>query len=406
MKYKKLNHCLCCNSDKLFLILDLGEQPLANSYHKGEKLEKYPNQLNLCLDCYHSQLSIAVNPDEMFKNYLYVSGTSSTGREYFEWLSNYLYTKYCNKNNPKPLKILDIACNDGSQLECFKKYNCELYGVDPAENLAQISKEKGINLTVGYWGENIANSLPLMDFIIAQNVLAHNDYPQEFLKCCKKIMNENTILIVQTSQANMFLNNEFDTVYHEHISFFSARSMEALTKNAGLEIIDVFKPSIHGTSYVFVIKRIDPNKTSPSKSLDYLIEKEHEEGRYDVAYYEKFSNFAKYVVSNLKIKIEEYKQKGYKIVGYGAAGKGITLLNFGNIKLDYIVDDNELKWGLKTPGMDIDVKNPNELEKESGNICIIPLAWNFFDEIRKKVKLRRRNKDDIFILYFPKISVV
>ena len=251
----------------------------------------------------------------------------------------------------------------------------------------------------------MANSLPVMDFILAQNVLAHNDYPQEFLKYCKKIMNKDTVLLVQTSQANMFVNNEFDTAYHEHISFFSARSMEALTRNAGLEIVDVFKPSIHGTSYAFVIKKIDPNNPIRSFALNNLIEKEREEGRYDIATYEKFSKFAKSVVSNLKIKIDEFKSRGYKVVGFGAAAKGTTLLNFGNIKLDYIVDDNELKWGLKTPGMNIDIKNPDELQKEEGNLCIIPLAWNFFDEIQRKVKMRRGNKKDSYVLYFPKISV-
>ena len=115
MKYKQLNRCLCCDSERLFLVLDLGDQPLANAYHRGEGSEKYPNALNVCLDCYHSQLSISVNPDEMFKNYLYVSGTSSTGKEYFEWLSNYLYSKYWDKNKRSPAKILDIACNDGTQ---------------------------------------------------------------------------------------------------------------------------------------------------------------------------------------------------------------------------------------------------------------------------------------------------
>ena len=406
MKYKKLNRCLCCDGDKLFLVLNLGEQPLVNSYHKGENLEKYPLELNLCLDCYHSQISIAVNPDEMFKNYLWVSGTSSTAREYYEWFSNYLYTKYWDKNNSNPAKVLDIACNDGSQLERFKKYGWELYGVDPAENLAQISRKKTINLTVDYWKEDVANRLPIMDFIIAQNVLAHNDNPQEFLKCCKKIMNKNTVLIIQTSQADMFLNNEFDTIYHEHISFISAKSMEILTKNAGLEIIDVFKPSIHGTSYVFILKKLDARKTSESKALNYLIEKEYEEGRYNISSYERYSNSVRSIVSDLKIKIEEYRQKGYKIIGYGACGKGNCLLNFGNINLDYIVDDNELKWGFKTPGMNIDIKNPDELKKENGNLCIIPLAWNFFSEIQKKVKLRRKNEDDKFILYFPKIRVV
>jgi len=406
MKYKQLNHCLCCDSEKLFTILDLGDQPLANSYHQGEPLEKYPNALNLCLDCYHSQHSISVNPDEMFKNYLYVSGTSSTLKEYFEWLSNYLYTKYGDKNNFAPAKILDIACNDGTQLEFFKKFGFELYGVDPAQNLAQLSRKKGINIIVDYWKEEVANSLPLMDFILAQNVLAHNDYPQEFLKNCKKIMKKNTILIVQTSQANMFLNGEFDTAYHEHISFFSAKSMEALTKNVGLEIINVFKPSIHGTSYVFIIKKIDIDRDYRSLAMSYLIEKEMQEGRYDIATYERFSNFAKSIVSNLKMKIEEWRVKGYKVIGYGAAAKGNTLLNFGKIKLDYIVDDNELKWGLKTPGMDIDIKSPDELKKENGNLCIIPLAWNFFDEIYRKIKLMRGDKDDKFILYFPKVRVL
>jgi len=404
-KYKLLDRCLCCNGEKLMKTLDLKEQPLANSYHKGEELPKFPLAINLCLDCYHTQLTVAVDPDEMFKNYLYVSGTTQTLRDYFDWFASFVVAKNLAGRKMDKVNILDIACNDGSQLNSFKKYGCNLYGVDPAENLADLSREKGINLTVGYWNQETAKTLPEMDIIIAQNVFAHNSDPYDFLMSCKEIMSSKTTLYIQTSQANMFQNNEFDTIYHEHISFFSIKSMDALARRTGMRITDVFKPDIHGTSYVFTIKIGAPYEQD---TYD-LMKDECKEGRCDPAFYYKYNKNVQKVANDLKMYVENAKSDGKTVVGYGAAAKGTVFLNFADIKLDYIVDDNELKHGYMIPGMDIPIKPPSALKDEE-NLVVVPLAWNFFDEIKSKVETLRAFKNDdgnnvkldtTFVRYFP-----
>ena len=144
--YTKKTNCVCCDKSDLSVILDLNKQPLANSYHtEDEKLEEYPLGLNLCKDCYHLQLTHIVNPDLLFKDYLYVSGTSQTLKDNFEWFSNFTleYANNCRWTwpNPQVESVLDIACNDGSQLDCFKSKGIETYGIDPAENLYELSSK-------------------------------------------------------------------------------------------------------------------------------------------------------------------------------------------------------------------------------------------------------------------------
>lgn len=398
--YKKLKKCLCCDSLNMKMILDLGKQPLANSYHNEERLKKYPLQLNLCEKCFHLQLSHAVNPNLMFKNYLYVSGTSNTLRKYFDDFSD-IVLNY----NMKAKNILDIACNDGSQLDSFKKRNLKTYGIDPASNLYEISSNKGHNIVLDYFN---ADSIKLLneskfDIITAQNVFAHNTYPLKFLKLCKKILSKKGNLFIQTSQSNMIQNNEFDTIYHEHISFFNVLSMSILVERSGLYLNDVFKTDVHGTSFVFVISK--NNKISDRVNEE--MKKFKDLKLNELLTYIDYSNNAKKVTNELKDFLSEYKNKGYKLIGYGAAAKGNTLLNFGHIKLDYILDDNPMKHNLKTPGMNIKIISPNDLISVCKNkpIVFVPLAWNFYDEIKSKIKSIVDKDKNLFIKYFPKLQI-
>lgn len=396
--YKELKKCLCCNNDDIRVVLDLGSQPLANSYHNNEKLDEYPLMLKLCQNCWHLQLSHAVNPDLMFKNYLYVSGTSNTLREYFEQFAD-LTLKY----KPDAKNILDIACNDGTQLDSYKKRNLETYGIDPAENLSEISIGKGHKITVDYINDDVIKSYGELkfDLIVAQNVFAHNTYPSKFLKLCEKILNKNGYLFIQTSQANMVINNEFDTVYHEHISFFNILSIKELLSQTNLYLNDVIKTDIHGTSFVFVISKNDVTSKNVNDEIKFFIKK----GLNKLLTYSKYSYNAHKITFDLKELVDTYKSSGHCVVGYGAAAKGNTLLNFGKIKLDYIVDDNPLKCGLLTPGMNIEIKSPDFISqiKTYKPIIFVPLAWNFYTEIRKKIKSYRNDDNDIFVRYFPKL---
>lgn len=396
--YKELRKCLCCDNEDIRVVLDLGSQPLANSYHDNEQLTEYPLMLKLCQKCWHLQLSHAVNPDLMFKNYLYVSGTSNTLREYFEWFADFTLNYKNDSQN-----ILDIACNDGSQLDAYKKRNLDTYGVDPAENLSQLSISKGHKIIVDYFNDGVVKSFDgkKFDLIVAQNVFAHNTYPSKFLKLCKNILSENGLIFIQTSQANMVVNNEFDTIYHEHISFFNPISMIALLEKTGLFIKDIVKTNIHGTSYVFVISKTNQRSKNVDKQLTDFNNKKLNK----LITYSKYSYNAHKITYDLKYTVEKFRENGHYVVGYGAAAKGNTLLNFGKIKLDYIVDDNPMKCGLLTPGMNIEIKQPSFIGelKTDKPVVFIPLAWNFYFEIRKKIKGFRNVDEDVFVKYFPKL---
>lgn len=398
---KQLDHCLCCGSENLKPVLDLGNQPMANSYKENfsDPELRFPLQLNLCANCTHLQLSHAVNPDLLFKNYLYVSGTSKTLREYFDWFAEFTL-KYFSR---RPKTILDIACNDGSQLNSYKSMGLRTFGIDPAENLHKISSANHM-VICDYFNENYVRELKQhrLDIITAQNVFAHNSYPLEFLQTCKKIMHDDSVLFIQTSQADMVVNNEFDTIYHEHLSFFNTASMDALVSRAGLNLIDVVKTPIHGNSYVFVIKKNPENRDM----VEHQLKIERDAGLQKLNTYNIYAEKCKNVVNDLITTLRGYKKQGFVLVGYGAAAKGMTLLNFANIELDFIIDDNPLKQGLYSPGMNIPILPIDALEDyDSFNIAFVPLAWNFFDEIKRNVKTIRDRTDDVFIRYFPTINI-
>ncbi len=398
--FTPLERCLACGSDALVELLDLGAQPLANEYHDNTKvLPEYPLKLNLCTKCFHAQQAVAVDPDLMFKNYLYVSGTSATLREYFDWFAK-MVTERWGEGFGEQRSVLDIACNDGSQLAAFKKYGWEIWGVDPAENLLERSRATGATVVCDYWNvESAARMGRTFDVLIAQNVFAHVSDPLGFLSACAQVMHSGSKLLIQTSQADMFDAGQFDTVYHEHISFFSANSLRALARRADFVLEDIFITPVHGGSYVFVLSRVGDEQAAQAR-----LEKEEKAGRTDLALYRQFADTARKAVAELKKTVDAYRAKGVPVIGFGAAAKGNTLLNFGRITLDYIVDDNPLKHDLYTPGMNIPIYAPARLSQEPDDVVVVPLAWNFFNEIYRNVKKARPDKNDVFVTYFPSVN--
>jgi 2-polyprenyl-3-methyl-5-hydroxy-6-metoxy-1,4-benzoquinol methylase len=318
--YKELQNCLCCDSN-IYTILDLGEQPPANSYLKNPNDTElfFPLKLNYCEKCTHLQLSHAINPDILFRDYLYVSGTSTTLKEYFDNFVKIVQDNCLNKNS---LKVLDIACNDGSQLNSFKSFGHDTYGIDPAVNLYPLSS-KLHNIVCDYLTINAISQFDTkFDAIIAQNVFAHNSYPKTFLEICKEYLSDDGTIFIQTSQADMVKYGQFDTIYHEHISFFNMNSMKNLVDGVGLSLNKIIKTPIHGNSYVFII-----NKYKTNKPLEY------NEEYLSKNLVEKFANNVQNSISDLNNQIKKYSDLDYLIVGYGAAAKGNTVLNYGKIKL-------------------------------------------------------------------------
>ncbi len=335
---KKVTTCRCCGNKKLLLYLNLGKQPLANSYHMGKQLPYYPLQVLLCQNCFHSQLSVVIKPELLFKNYLYVTGTTNTFRNHCRALAKDALKRITTKK----MNVLDIACNDGTLLEYFRDFGCKIYGVDPAENLRQITLKKNIPVLVDYWGEEIAKKLAQKFMIITGiNVFAHVDRIDMFLKACTVSLEDDGILILEFPYCDKMIKyREFDTVYHEHLSYFLTNSFATLTTRMNFYIVDVLQTHIHGGSIRFFLKK--GNKPHADKVLA-LIKKEENNGLFDVQTYKKF---ARQVIQNkkdLQDLVSSLKYKGEKVVGYGASAKGNTMLNYFKLNIEYIVDDKPLK---------------------------------------------------------------
>lgn len=392
--YRPINRCLCCDSERLHGYLDLGDQPLANAYHHGEKLERFPLQVNLCKDCWHSQLSVSVDPRVMFEHYLYISDTSKTLRDYFENLAELVISRAGSGT------VLEVASNSGLFLEMFLNRGCKCLGVDPAKNLKPLAEARGLEQLDEFWDLDLANKMAaegrLFDTVLAIHVLPHVPNPTSFLLGCKRVLTPSGRIYVQTSQCDMFLNNEFDAIYHEHSSYFTASSFRRLADNIGLKVTGAWKFPIHSMSFLFELSSSGEHDSSFLK----MVEDESQ----SLSKYLEFASRAETIKTRLKATLDNYRSQGMKVVGYGAAAKGNTLLNYMNYKLDYIVDDNPLKQGYLTPGMDIPIVPPKQVSQESKPVAILVLAWNFFEEIRQRIAETSEVRH-VFVRYFPDVAV-
>lgn len=223
---------VCKREDNMAVLCDFGEQPNANHYLScpEDALEEYPLRLDLCRNCYHTQLSYTIPPENVFSNYIYLSGTSNTMRDFFRDFADKSIKESGKKDQGT---VLEIACNDGSLLDWYKARGWRTFGYDPAKNIQPISSAKGHEITVGFWGQDKVPEYPPLDIIVAQNVCAHVPDPVAFLAKCREVMNDQTVLYVQTSQSEMIERGQYDTAYHEHLSFFTVRSMDISAKMAG-----------------------------------------------------------------------------------------------------------------------------------------------------------------------------
>lgn len=395
-----LKTCLACGSSQLKRYLDLGWQPLANDFSSNaEEMEEFPLEINLCKECFHSQLVASVSPSRLFSHYVYISGTTKTLKDYFLWLNEKIRLAY------KPgARILDLASNDGSFLEISQKIGFKILGVDPASNLIGLAAEKQVPTICDYWpSRNLDCFEYTFDVIVAMNVLAHVPNPLEFLESARRSLKKNGRIYIQTSQAKMFANGEFDTVYHEHLSFFTARSMKTLAKRAGLDILEGEYVPVHGISYLWTLV---PSSSAKSSNEDSTIESlEVKEGLYDENTFVRFASSAQKIARDAFAKVEELRALGFQIWGYGAAAKGNTFINFSGIKLDGIIDDNPLKQGLISPGGKTLVHSIEKVAELEGKILFIIPAWNFADEIIDRLRAAITAKNVLALTYFPELFV-
>jgi nucleoside-diphosphate-sugar epimerase/2-polyprenyl-3-methyl-5-hydroxy-6-metoxy-1,4-benzoquinol methylase len=393
--YYTKKRCRVCNSNKLFKILDLKNQPPPNRLNdKFWKLLSFPLILNGCSDCYHLQLNGVLNPIIMYKNYSYLSGTSETMKKYFEYFVDNFIDK--NKRN-----ILDIACNDCALLDSFKRYNFKTYGIDPAENI--VSNIKDHNIYCGFFNNDAIKYFNLkFEIVTAFNVFAHVDDIYDFLGNIYKITNKDSDIYIQTSQCNMIQNNEFDTIYHEHLSFFSLNSMNLALNKSNFYLHNVHIVDVHGSSYLFHIKQKSLNMNINENILtryNYEVDtKLYMEKTYNI-----YSNNI-YLWKNNFINLLKLQTK---LIGVGASAKGITILNFiyedlikNKINIDIIIDQNPMKINKKIDSINIVIEDFPFITNINSELTFILFAWNFKDELIKKIK-SIRNQNDKFISLFP-----
>jgi 2-polyprenyl-3-methyl-5-hydroxy-6-metoxy-1,4-benzoquinol methylase len=308
--------------------------------------------------------------------------------------------------------VLDIACNDGCLLDYFKQYNYDTYGIDPAENL--VNKITDHKIICGFFNKETINNLKNkfnineFDIITAFNVFAHINDIYDFILNIDTISNLNTDIYIQTSQCEMIANNEFDTIYHEHLSFFNLSSMIYFLSKTNFYLFDIKIVNVHGNSYLFHIKKQNENNNivTFNENIKKRLEYENNIGLFNINSYIIYRNNIEQWVDNLIISLKKYNT--LKIIGVGASAKGITILNYINTKLinnniiiDCIIDENKLKIDKCIDFINLKINSFDYINKINKNIVFILFAWNFKYELISKIKKNRPKSKDIFINLFP-----
>jgi nucleoside-diphosphate-sugar epimerase len=401
--------CAVCGSTDTQTVLDLHKQPLANDFRRtaddAMTCEAHPLRLVRCRKCHHVQLADVYDRSKLFTKYAYRSGTSRTLSDYFGWLARKVTTE-CDVDAPV---VLEIASNDGTQLDKFKKLGWKTHGVDPAENLADMARSKGHDIRVGFWGAQDFTGLPeTFDAIVAQNVFAHVGNPVEFLRACARYMSPRTKLYIQTSQCEMFETGQFDTVYHEHVSFFTAHSFQRAAELSDLVVVGYEITPIHGNSCLVTFMR---RGEAHARGIDVFLERERRAGIDKDWFYALYQARATQMARWLDGQIVQLQRDGYAVAGYGAAAKGMVLLHFmkeAKNVLEFVVDDAPLKQGTFCPGTRIPVKPTTYLSQRAcGRLAIVVFAWNFWTEIRQNILREVGNVSTVLaVLPFPQQRVI
>ncbi len=387
----KVEKCRICGSNDLHFFLRLGKTPLANNFIKPEKADEkeaaYPLEVCLCKNCGLVQLGYVVPPEIMFKEYIYFSSTSETIRAHFASLASEVLEQFSRKND----LIVEIASNDGVLLKNFLGRDIRALGVEPATNVAAVANKAGVETLNEFFNSKTAKRILAergsASAIIANNVFAHIPDLHDFADGLRTLLAPDGTLIIEFPYlCDLYENLEFDTVYHEHLSYYSLKPVMHLFEKYGMELFDARKFPVHGgTMRIYAQKKGGRHPVNKERLKGFLA-RERKLGLYST---ESWDAFAKRV-ENLKIDLVSMllrlKKEGKKIAIYSAPAKGNTLLNYcriGNEVVDYAVDKSQHKQGLLTPGMRIRVFGLNMLEERKPDYLLI-LAWNFADEIMKQ----------------------
>ncbi|MCW4003161.1 MAG: class I SAM-dependent methyltransferase [Candidatus Bathyarchaeota archaeon] len=381
--------CRFCGAPLKHTFVDLGMQPLCESYVKAEQLNHmepfYPLHVRVCDQCFLVQLEEYVSPKEIFCEYAYFSSYSEA------WLNHAqayvdMIVKRLSLN--KDSLVVEVASNDGYLLQYFAKYGVPVLGIEPAANVAEVAIKKGIPTVVDFFNLEIANALfkkgQSADLIIGNNVLAQVTDLNGFVESMKVLLKSSGVITMEFPHLmNLVAENQFDTIYHEHFSYFSLLTVEKIFAAHGLTIFDVDRLSTHGGSLrIYACHSEDSSKPVKKSVLD-LRETEQQQGYDSLDIYFTFSERVRATKRNLLDFLIRLKREKKTIAGYGAPGKGNTLLNYCGIRsdfLDYTVDRNPYKQGKFLPGTHIPIYSPEKIAKTKPDYIFI-LPWNIKDEI-------------------------
>jgi hypothetical protein len=384
------NHsCRACGGKDLELVLPLGETPLANRYltedQLGESEPFVPLETYFCRDCTLMQLLHVVSPEVMFSHYLYVPSASETLRTHFGGLARELMEVGGLTQGDL---VVEIASNDGLLMKQMSALGLSTLGVEPATNIAEAAQAEGQNVLNAFFNLQTARQLRTEGRVaratVGTNVLAHVDGVRDFLEGVELLLSEDGIACFEVPHLLELLEKtEFDTVYHEHLDYFSLYALTRLFSTVGLTIFKVGRPPIHGGSLRIFARKSGAPDILFDDSVDDLLAEEAEKGIDDVATYRRFAKRVKTVRSDLRELLSTLKCEGKRIAAYGAAAKGMTMLSYCNLGLetiDYVVDKSPYKQGHWTPGNHIPIYNVDRLVSDRPDYLLI-LAWNFSEEI-------------------------
>lgn len=404
--------CRICHSKSLTKFLDLEFTPPADDFLSSERLGApevyYPLEVFICNNCSLVQIGYVVPPEILFqKDYPYEASITETGVNHFHSFAKEASSRFDLSSDNL---VVDIGSNVGVLLQGFKNQGAEVLGIEPARNIGEIAIKNGIETIYDFFSEDLARKIikerKKAKIVTGTNVVAHIDNHQSLVRGLDILLDKEGIFIFEAPYlVDLIENLEYDTIYHEHLSYLSVKPMNALFHKFGMEIFDVEKVAIHGGSLRYFVAR--ENTYPISSNIDKFLELEKEKKIYEI---DTLKNFAKSVQHNreeLTWMLKSMKHEGKRIAGVSAPAKGMTLLNYckiGSETLDFITEKSPLKIGRYTPGTHIPIVQDSELIEEMPDYALL-LAWNFADEIMKNLK-DYKDAGGKFIIPIPKPHII
>lgn len=409
---KKRTNCRGCFSNKIYKFFDLGSLPLAGGFLNKKDIlyeKKFRLTIYFCSNCGLVQILDIVNPNILFKKYFYLSSVIKSLSAHFKKYSVFLKKNYLLT---KQSQLLEFGSNDGILLRHFKNSRkIKVFGIDPSKNVSKIAQDNDLNITVDYFTQESARKLlrkfGKMNVVSGSNVFAHVDNIHEILKAVKILLKRGGVFIIEVHYLYDLLKDfQYDTLYHEHLSYYSVSSLNNIFRLEQLKIVDVQHLPMHGGA-IRVVSAFENSDIKIKPSVSRFIKNEK---IYKLNKLETYMNFKKQCNNHRKklVKLlKNIKASKKTIVGYGAPGRGTTLLNYCNINnniLDYIVDSSPLRIGKYMPGVHIPIYYVNKSRKNPPNFFLV-LAWNYIKSILKQEdKLKKKGVK--FIVPFPKIKII